>query len=376
MLTKETVMTIDTATRFAKRFVAWVALLLIGVGAVNWAATAHAAPAVVFIGEDDQGGGGAVHRWNLSGPGDATGSNHVSFGTNRASGLAFSSAVSPNELFMGSIQAGGVDIKRSINAFSATPTFDSARDIGPGSFDPIANPVNVGDGSGDLYVGGSGIGGGNSKDLKRITPTATGATTVYSTSTGSPNGSRGVAVSPWGEVFYADFAPGNIRRFTDDGTGFTSNGLFDSGGNSPHGMVFIGNELFVANVDSVNVARFTFTSNDASGTAVPNGTITGNGLQRPIGLAVAPWDELWVVNQGLNGSGNPLANGGSASRFTFDGAGNAVANGEFIFNDPGAFGGIGIAFIPEPSGFVLAILGTCGLYVIRLRRGRRFTQNL
>jgi hypothetical protein len=45
----------------------------------------------------------------------------------------------------------------------------------------------------------------------------------------------------------------------------------------------------------------------------------GNGLNTPIGLAFAPWGELFIVNQG----------DASISRFTFDASHAAVPNGNF-----------------------------------------------
>jgi hypothetical protein len=97
----------------------------------------------------------------------------------------------------------------------------------------------------------------------------------------------------------------------------TGNGLA-----SPHGMVVMPwGEIVVANPGpypangGTTLLRFLV---DAQGNATANGTITGNGILSPIGLALASWGELFVVN-----------NGGVLSRFTFDSSRAAVANGMF-----------------------------------------------
>src|SRR5581483_6385947 len=97
----------------------------------------------------------------------------------------------------------------------------------------------------------------------------------------------------------------------------TGNGL-----SNPHAMVFTSwGELLVANANGGSVSRFVV---DAQGNPTPNGRITGNGLDKPsgqdgpIGLALAPWGELYVAN-----------NRGILSRFTFDVSHGAVPNGTF-----------------------------------------------
>jgi WD40 repeat protein len=100
-------------------------------------------------------------------------------------------------------------------------------------------------------------------------------------------------------------------------------------------------ELFVANrrwqqqgwgVGSI--ARFTF---DAAGDPIANGEITGNSLDTVMGLAFSPTGELFAVNH-FNGT---------ISRFLFDPAGNAVPNGTIPTG-----GNQGLAFSPNGELFV------------------------
>jgi hypothetical protein len=126
-------------------------------------------------------------------------------------------------------------------------------------------------------------------------------------------------------------------------TAITGNGLYN-----PHGMVLTPwGELLVANAGlavSPGMALLRFTL-DSQGNATANGTIPGNGLNLPIGLAFAPWGELFAVNQGT----------GTISRFTFDSAHAAVANGTFHIPGPTVpqAGGLGwILIVPGASSAV------------------------
>jgi hypothetical protein len=126
-------------------------------------------------------------------------------------------------------------------------------------------------------------------------------------------------------------------------TPITGNGL-----NNPNGLVLTPwGELLVANAGlagSPGMALLRFTL-DSQGNATANGTIPGNGLNLPIGLAFAPWGELFAVNQGT----------GTISRFTFDSAHAAVANGTFPIPGPTVpqMGGLGwILIVPGASSAV------------------------
>jgi hypothetical protein len=107
----------------------------------------------------------------------------------------------------------------------------------------------------------------------------------------------------------------------------TGNGL-----DNPHGMaVAPWGELLVANAGAnqapngpatapgTTLLRFTL---DAQGNVTPSGTIQGNGVYIPLGMAFAPWGELFVVNCGTS----------SLSRFTFDSSHAAVPHGVFQLN--------------------------------------------
>ena len=75
---------------------------------------------------------------------------------------------------------------------------------------------------------------------------------------------------------------------------------------------------------------------DAEGNATANGTITGNGIDTPIGLAFTPWGELLV----LNGASVP-----SVSRFTFDTSRGAAPSGKFQIVVPNQVGQYGVGWI-------------------------------
>ncbi len=338
---------------------------VLGLVVVGWAAAADAA--FVFIGEDNQASGVAWHRWTIADQSDNTGSGHVEVASAfRPSGFALSSTVSPNELYIGVIVPQDPPIVRSTNAFSAAPTIDGSRNIpaavggGGTGIGGIIGTIASAPG-GDIYAHGGQIGFG--KSLARLTPTATGATVDYHIE--GANGARGMTVSPWGEIFVAG-DPSTIYRYIDNGATFTPNGIItDPNVNNPHGLVFRGNELFVANHSLNSIGRLTF---DVAGTAgVVNGSsvFSGNGLNRPSGLAVAPWGELWVTNLFVEDR---------ISRFKFDGLGAVSDNGLFAFDFPAGStptrnGSFGIAFlVPEPSSFVMAAFAACGLVAVRRRR--------
>lgn len=174
------------------------------------------------------------------------------------------------------------------------------------------------------------------------------------------------AFSPAGELFVMNNLGGpshrgSISRFLDPAGTPVFNGSIESGDfASPHWATFRDDELFVGQSEG-DVLRFVFGAGgaampngvipgpagvvrvnpatgelfvpqccsphridryliDALGNAVPNGSITGGGLNAPHDLAFSPWGELFAVN----GFGN------SVSRFVFDAAGNASPNGLIV----------------------------------------------
>ena len=321
------------------RFTGFIAVAIVACGTT-------AQSAFVFIGEDNQASGISAHRWTIADQNDNTGSDHVEFfhGAGRPSGFVVNSTVSPDELYMGIIVPQDPPIVRSTNAFSAAPTIDGSRNI-PASVGPPVDGTNGIGGiigtiasapGGDIYAHGTQIGFG--KSLARLTPTATGATVDYFIE--GNNGARGMTVSPWGEIFVAG-DPNTIYRYIDNGTTFTPNGtIADINVNNPHGVVFRGNELFVANFSQNSIVRLAFDVAGTAGVVNDSSVFGGNGLNRPSGLAVAPWGELWVTNLNVHNA---------VSRFAFDGGdGSAVSpNGIFEFDPlptPVQNGSFGIAF--------------------------------
>ncbi len=320
--------------------------------AVGLACAAFAQAAYLFVGEDNASDGVAVHRWVISGPSDKMGSDHVRFPSARPSGFAFSSAVSANEFFMGTTSSSdGADIARCTNAFSPTPSFDQDGPISSTEFgSPILSLANV-PGSSDLYVAGAGHGRG--QHLARITPTVRGARVVYQLDL-APVAPRGITVSPGGEIFVSD-GVGTIYRYIDTGASFKPNGSFTGGDMyGPHGLAFRKHELFVANRGGNSVSRFTFSSNDTGSTAIVGALITGNELAGAVGLAVAPWGELFVAN-----AGSTTPDMYVVSRFTFAGGEGSLAspNGTFLFDDGSSHSAtLAIAFYePVPESPTVAL---------------------
>ncbi|MBP7949792.1 MAG: hypothetical protein KA004_09065 [Verrucomicrobiales bacterium] len=130
---------------------------------------------------------------------------------------------------------------------------------------------------------------------------------------------RGVEVNPLtGEAFVSlGHWRNQVVRFQISPAGaMTPNGIIEGNGlSNPHGIAFSPwGEMFVANFNSWTISRFTF---DAAGNAVANGSIEGNGLNGPTDVAFSPWGELFVGN---NGNGKLL-------RFKFDSNGAALSNG-------------------------------------------------
>jgi hypothetical protein len=148
---------------------------------------------------------------------------------------------------------------------------------------------------------------------------------------------RGVAFSSTGELFVTQCCEvSTINRFVFDAAGNAiPNGVISGGGlDNPQDLAFSkSGELFVANADANSISRFTF---DAAGNTSPNGQITGAMLSGPSGMDFSPWGELFV--------GNAFAPGG-VSRWTFDSSGTAKFNGSFTTPSNVV---IDIQFAPDP----------------------------
>jgi hypothetical protein len=132
---------------------------------------------------------------------------------------------------------------------------------------------------------------------------------------------RGVAVSARGELFVTQCCGLDaINRYLfDAGGNAVPNGVITGNGlNNPQELAFSrSGELFVANAFGNSVSRFTF---DSAGKASPNGVITGEVFHTPVSLDISPWGELFV------GNADPP---GGVSRWTFEGSGAARSNGTF-----------------------------------------------
>jgi len=110
---------------------------------------------------------------------------------------------------------------------------------------------------------------------------------------------------------------GSITRFMVDTLGnYVPNGSITGNGlDAVHGLAFSSTgELFAANFRSDTVSRFTF---DGNGNAIPNGVITMNDGSYVLGLAFSPDGELFANDYER------------IDRFIFDAAGQAVPNGSF-----------------------------------------------
>jgi hypothetical protein len=153
-----------------------------------------------------------------------------------------------------------------------------------------------------------------------------------------PNGPRGVAFSESGELFVAQCCGWdriNRYRFDSAGNAIPNGVITGNGLDNPNDIAFSpSGELFAPNAFNNSISRFTF---DAAGTALPNGQITGPTLSGPAGLDFSPWGELFVGN-----AFPPSA----VSRWTFDAAGNATFNGSFS-TPPDAL--IDVEFAPQPA---------------------------
>ena len=147
-----------------------------------------------------------------------------------------------------------------------------------------------------------------------------------------------------GELFVANRhgnaagGTGSISRFTFDAGGNAIAGVAITGNalNSVHGLAFSpAGELFAADWNTGTISRFTF---DALGNAVPNGTISTGGLV--LGLAVSAGGELFASDYGasvnrwlidpVNGAATPngsfvISGAGNLHGLTFDANGNLFA---------------------------------------------------
>ena len=184
--------------------------------------------------------------------------------------------------------------------------------------------------------------GSGAARIVRFDFNAAGEPVQAAATTAGGNSGRGITIHPGlRELFYTLCCGSNtVLRFRiNDDLTLTANGSITGNGlNNPHGMaVSASGELFVVNAFGNSVSRFVF---DAAGSATANGVITGNGMSTPIGAAFSPWGELFVASQGA----------GTVSRFTFNAQGVASANGGI--SPPAGVDDVAFATVPPP--FLLA----------------------
>lgn len=103
----------------------------------------------------------------------------------------------------------------------------------------------------------------------------------------------------------------------------TALGTFE-GPMNPHGMVLTpGGDLLIAEAGvpsgSHTLSRFVL---DTGGATTPAGEVESELISTPVGLVMAPWNELYVINQG----------DASLGRFTFDADDEPVENGRYSLN--------------------------------------------
>jgi WD40 repeat protein len=181
--------------------------------------------------------------------------------------------------------------------------------------------------------------------------TGTGPLTPLPTIPGRPdtllNDPFGVAFSSQGELFVGNRegavggGHGSIARFTFDAAGnYLPNGNITGNGlEAVHSVTFSPTgELFAANLFNNRISRFVF---DASGNALPNGVITFDVGSQLIGLAFSPGGELFTTTYR------------DVSRYVFDADGNAIFNGSFTI--PGETRLHGLAFSASGELFVTSI---------------------
>jgi hypothetical protein len=239
----------------------------------------------------------------------------------------------------------------------------------------VNDPVHVVFNSqGELFVSNRhGNVGGGVGSIARFTFDAAGNFFAHGSITGnSLEAVHGLAFSPAGELFAANYFNKMISRFLFDLQGNPiPNGTIATG-EANQGLVFASNgELFTTHGSSI-VKRWVF--DPVTGAAIPNGVFTVPGSSRLHGLTFSPRGELFISDPDTNlvsrflflGTGNPVSNGsitvpagplgvafssagelfvtshfvGGISRFLFDGGGKAIPNG----------------FIPTPSLGGVAIL--------------------
>lgn len=247
------------------------------------------------------------------------------------------------------------------------------------------------DSSGNLYVANSGAG-----TILQFNSTGNGS--VFASGLNDPTG---LAFDGNGNLYVANSGAGTILQFNSSGNGSVfASGLyqsdylaFDGSGNlyasTPHSI----QEFAAGGSQSTLISAFNFMYGIAADSAgnlyaslqnagsvvkLSGGTVTG-GIRfsdplhtGPTGLAVGNGDVLYVAFGGTSGTYNPL--GGTIEAYGPAGNGTLFASG---LDNPqylavqSMHGIQPVEFVPEPSGFTMAIAGLGVFLVSRRLRPRR-----
>jgi len=169
------------------------------------------------------------------------------------------------------------------------------------------------------------------------------ATAVGTVSAGLIGANRGLLWNPVDRSVYVTQCEDQKKilhfRVSADRTTVTPLGTYAGPGlDNPHAMVIApwGSELFVANggvasARGMSVQRFAL---DADGNLTATGKIEGNGLNLPVGVAFAPWGELFAIS-------NATA---MISRFTFDANHGAIPHGTYQMEAPTQVQSLGVGY--------------------------------
>jgi hypothetical protein len=259
-----------------------------------------------------------VYRYNISQGGDAVYSGAIP--TSKAYAVALNAA---GELFVGSYAQMGT-VSRFLSPLDAPVPNGTISGVGL-VYPDVMTFVDE-----ELWVPGTAPDcGTEAATLVRLGFDAQGHASMAGTiPTGTTGATRGMAWSAATRDLYVSQcgSPGAVQHFrvaNDHSLSPlsppTSTAMYNPAGVvvSPWGELFITSEgTATTSTHGNTVLRFLV---DAQGNPTANGSIQGNGMDSPTGIAFAPWGELFVGNNSNQ----------SVSRFTFDATHAASANGAF-----------------------------------------------
>jgi hypothetical protein len=291
-----------------------------------------------------------VYQYNIPPVGTPTLTQTLTANLNNPAGLAFSSS---GELFVANrftpLGTQG-SVARFLNAAAGSPTAN-----GVISDSNLEDPHGVAFRNGELFVTSP-----TNNSIFRYTFDVSGQAVANGSITANLSGQnvRFEHFNAAGDLFVsqANLSSQQITQYTFNGAGAASVvRTISTPGNNDHGIAFAPwGEMFVAEAGTSTIARILF---DGSGNPIPNGQLSGNGLNGDTGVTFSPSGELFAG--GLNG----------VSRWTFDASHVATANG--MFATPQPVGSIEFVPVPEPSGLALVGLAAAGWAYRRWRRASK-----